>query len=99
MIWVVMIYGELKLMIQAKFGFFVPIHFLRFNLLMDYVGQKHNEKQYCLSFIFSPLAKVLTFHFIPCRPLTSIKPHVSLALPGLRLWGVVFSVGCKYALL
>lgn len=54
---------------------------------MDYIGQKHNEKQYCLICI---LPCVLTFHFIPCRPLTPIKTHVSLALPGLRLWGIVF---------
>lgn len=83
-----MIYGELKLMIQANFGFLVLIHFPPLNLLMDYIGQKHNEKQYCRSFVFSPC--VLTFHFILCRPINFHENHVSLALPGLGLWVIVF---------
>lgn len=83
-----MIYGKLKLMIQANFGFLVLIHFPPLNLLMDYIGQKHNEKQYCLSFVFSPC--VLTFHFILCRTINFHENHVSLALPGLGLWVIVF---------
>lgn len=83
-----MIYGQLKLTIQENFGFLVLINFPPLNLLMDYIGQKHNEKQYCLSFVFSPC--VLTFHFILRRPINFHENHVSLALPGLGLWVIVF---------